>query len=255
MAEKVQLDFQMKRVIVAGGSRGIGRSIALAFANAGARVSICARGTETLEKTRVELAGFGGQAHAAACDLADGAQVSRYIEEAAKALGGIDVLVNNASGFGMTDDEQGWDTSVAVDLFATVRASRTAIPHMERAKGGAIINISSVSSLQPTGRSPAYGAVKAAVNQLTMSQAVSLAGKNIRVNCIAPGSIEFPGGSWERAKTSNPALYKHTVETIPFDRLGKPEEIANVVLFVASPLANWLTGQTIVVDGGQTLFT
>ena len=84
---------------------------------------------------------------------------------------------------------------------------------------------------------------------------MALARKKIRVNCVAPGSIEFPGGSWERAKTSNPALYEHTLETIPFDRLGRPEEIANVVLFIASPLANWLTGQTIVVDGGQMLAT
>jgi 3-oxoacyl-[acyl-carrier protein] reductase len=255
MAAKPQLDFQDKRVVVAGGSRGIGRSIALAFAAAGANVSICARGAETLEKTRLELAGLGGKAHAARCDLADSSQVHRYIEEAADALGGLDVLVNNASGFGMTDDDRGWETSVAVDLYATVHASRAALPHLERAGGGAIVNISSISGLTPTSRSPAYGAVKAAVIQLTTSQAVTLARKNIRVNCIAPGSIEFPGGSWERAKSSNPALYKHTLETIPFDRLGRPEEIANVVLFVASPLASWLTGQTIVVDGGQTLAT
>jgi 3-oxoacyl-[acyl-carrier protein] reductase len=255
MAAKYELDFKAKRVVVCGGSRGIGRSIALAFASAGAGVSICARGAETLEKTRLELAGLGVKAHGAPCDLADGEQVKRYVEEAASALGGIDVLVNNASAFGMTDDEQGWSTSVAVDLYATVRASRTAIPYLEKAKGGAIINISSISGLQPTGRSPAYGAVKAAVNQLTMSQAISLARKNIRVNCIAPGSIEFPGGSWERAKTSAAALYQHTLETIPFDRFGTPEEIANVALFLASPLASWMTGQTIVVDGGQTLFT
>jgi 3-oxoacyl-[acyl-carrier protein] reductase len=155
----------------------------------------------------------------------------------------------------MTDDEKGWDMSLAVDLQATVRASRTAIPYLEKSSGGSIVNISSISGLQPTGRSPAYGAVKAAVIQLTMSQAVTLARKNIRANCIAPGSIEFPGGSWERAKTSNPALYKHTLETLPFDRFGTPEEIANVALFIASPLAKWLTGQTIVVDGGQMLAT
>jgi 3-oxoacyl-[acyl-carrier protein] reductase len=255
MVKKLEIDFQGKRVIVAGGSRGIGRSIALAFAAAGADVSICARGSETLEKTRLELAKLGGKAHAAQCDLADGVQVNRYIDEAATSLGGLDVLVNNASGFGMTDDEKGWDISLAVDLQATVRASRTAIPYLEKSTGGSIVNISSISGLQPTGRSPAYGAVKAAVIQLTMSQAVTLARKNIRANCIAPGSIEFPGGSWERAKTSNPALYKHTLETLPFDRFGTPEEIANVALFIASPLANWLTGQTIVVDGGQMLAT
>src|SRR5256885_15370274 len=107
MAAKYELDFKGKRVIVAGGSRGIGRSIALAFASTGASVSICARGAETLEKTRLELEGLGVRAHGMRCDLADGDQVNRYVEEAAAALGGVDVLVNNASAFGMTDDEQG----------------------------------------------------------------------------------------------------------------------------------------------------
>ena len=252
MSGSFQLDFSGKRVVVAGGSRGIGRSIALGFAAAGASLSICARGAEVLAKTKVEL---GDSAHAAPCDLSNGAQVARYLDEAADALGGIDVLVNNASGFGMSDDEAGWDASIAVDLLGTVRASWAALPHLEKAGGGAIINISSISGLQPTGRSPAYGAVKAAVVQLTMSQAAAMAPKNIRVNCVAPGSIEFPGGSWERARTENPNRYRHTLETIPFSRLGRPEEIANVVLFVASPLASWITGQTIVVDGGQMLIT
>ena len=252
MSGKLHLDFSGKRVVVAGGSRGIGRSIALGFAAAGASVSICARGAETLARTKSEL---GDTAHAAQCDLADSAQVAGYLAEAANALGGIDILINNASGFGMSDDEAGWEASIAVDLLGTVRASWAAMPHLEKAGGGAIVNISSISGLQPTARSPAYGAVKAAVIQLTMSQAATMASKNIRVNCVAPGSIEFPGGSWERAKTGNPDRYRHTLETIPFDRLGQPDEIANVVLFIASPLASWLTGQTIVVDGGQMLFT
>ena len=252
MSGKLHLDFSGKRVVVAGGSRGIGRSIALGFAAAGASVSICARGAETLARTKSEL---GDTAHAAQCDLADSAQVAGYLAEAANALGGIDILINNASGFGMSDDEAGWEASIAVDLLGTVRASWAAMPHLEKAGGGAIVNISSISGLQPTARSPAYGAVKAAVIQLTMSQAATMASKNIRVNCVAPGSIEFPGGSWERAKTGNPDRYRHTLETIPFDRLGRPDEIANVVLFIASPLASWLTGQTIVVDGGQMLYT
>ena len=125
----MRFDFRGKRAIVAGGSRGIGRSIALGFAEAGAAVSICARGAESLAATRDELARFGGTVHAASCDLADGEAVGRYIAQAAEALGGIDVLVNNASGFGSTDDEAGWAASVAVDLLATVRASHAAEPH------------------------------------------------------------------------------------------------------------------------------
>jgi 3-oxoacyl-[acyl-carrier protein] reductase len=246
-------DFSNQRVVVAGGSRGIGRSIALGFAAAGADVSICARGAASLEATRTELARFGAKAHAATCDLADGAAVARYISEAANALGGIDVLVNNASGFGATEDEAGWETSIAVDLMATVRASRAALPFIEQSKAGSIINISSISGFRPSMRTPPYAAVKAAVIQYTTSQAAILARKGIRVNCVAPGSIEFPGGTWERRRTEDPELYQAILEGIPFGRLGRPEEVANVVLFLASPLAGWVTGQTIVADGGQLL--
>src|ERR1700719_4606996 len=130
----MQLDFKGKRVIVAGGSRGIGRSIALAFAASGAGVSICARGAAALDATRAEIAEFGGTTHAASCDLGDAAAIARYIPEAAKALGGIDILVNNASGFGTTDDEAGWAASISVDLLATVRATRAALPYLEKSE-------------------------------------------------------------------------------------------------------------------------
>jgi 3-oxoacyl-[acyl-carrier protein] reductase len=249
----MSFDFKGKRAVVCGGSRGIGRSIALGFAGAGAAVSICARGAESLAETRAELAKLGPTAHAETCDLADEAAVTRYIAEAAEALGGIDILVNNASGFGMSDDEAGWEASVAVDLMATVRASRAAIPHIERGTGGSIVNISSISGYRSSPRSPPYAAVKAALFNYTTTQAAVLARKGIRVNCVAPGSIEFPGGTWEKRKTDNPKLYNRILESIPFGRMGHPAEVANVVLFLASPLAGWVTGQTITVDGGQLL--
>jgi 3-oxoacyl-[acyl-carrier protein] reductase len=249
----MKFDFTGKRVVVCGGSRGIGRSIALGFAEAGAAVSICARGAEALERTRGELAAFGCKAHAASCDLGDGAAIQRYIPAAAEALGGIEILINNASGFGSTDDEEGWAASISVDLLATVRASRAAQPHLEAAGGGSIVNISSISGYRPSVRTPPYGAVKAALFQYTSTQAAVLARKGVRVNCIAPGSIEFPGGTWEKRRTENPKLYNAILGSIPFGRLGRPEEVANVALFLASPLAGWVTGQTVVVDGGQLL--
>jgi len=242
-------EFTGKRVIVMGGSRGIGRSIALGFAAGGASVSICARGAGPLEATRREIEALGVATHAASVDLADVAAINAYVPEAIKALGGLDILVNNASGFGHSDDEEGWAASLNVDVLAVVRGSHAAIPHMK--PGSSIVNISSISALRASARSAPYGAVKAAVMHYTGSQGKMLAKKGIRVNCVAPGSIEFPGGSWEDRKTSNPELYQSTLASIPFGRMGKPEEIAEVVMFLASDKASWVTAQTIVVDGGQ----
>lgn len=246
-------DFNGKRVIVCGGSRGIGRSVALGFAAAGAAVSICARQPGPLEATRAEIASHGVRAHAAECDLADAKAISDYIAAAAETLGGIDVLVNNASGFGGPDTEEGWAAGLNVDVMATVRASRAALPHLERAGGASIINVSSISGYLASTRTPAYAAVKALLINYTASQAIMHAKQGIRVNAVAPGSIEFPGGSWEDRRTSNPALYNSMLSSIPFGRMGTPEEVAEVVLFLASPAARWVIGQTIVVDGGQLI--
>jgi 3-oxoacyl-[acyl-carrier protein] reductase len=249
----MHIDLKGRRAVVMGGSKGIGRSIALAFAEAGAAVSICARGRAALDATLAEIRARGVTGHAGECDLADKAAIPPHVAAAAQALGGIDILVNNASAFGTADDEADWAKSLDVDLMATVRASHAAIPHMERAGGGAILNISSISGYHASARSAPYAAAKAAVINYTMSQALMLAPKKIRVNAIAPGSIEFPGGIWDRRKTAQPQLYDAILRSIPWGRLGHPEEVASAALFLVSDAASWVTGQTLTVDGGQML--
>jgi 3-oxoacyl-[acyl-carrier protein] reductase len=248
----VQISFPGRSVVVTGGSRGIGLAIATGFAKAGASVAICARGQERLDAAAEEIAAHGGKVHAAVCDMGDPAQVESFIAGAAAALGGIDVLVNNASAASSGNDEAAWLAGVNVDLLGTVRATRAAVPFLEKSGAGAIVNISSIRGATGSARLPAYSAVKAGMINYTISEALALAPKRIRVNAIAPGSIEFPGGSWEKRRLADPRLYEATVQRVPSGRLGTAEEVANVALFLASDAASWITGQLITVDGGQS---
>lgn len=247
----MRIELTGMKIVVAGGSRGIGRAIALGCAQAGAAVSICARGADALAATHRDLAASGTPVHSAGCDLADLDAINAYIASAAEALGGIDVLVNNATGMGMGDDEASWEASLSVDLLAVMRASKAAMPHLLEGAASSIINIASGSGLNASPRTPAYGAAKAAVIHYTRTQAAMLAQHGIRVNCIAPGSIEFEGGVWDIRKRDNPELYAATLASCPMGRMGRVDEVANVAVFLASPMASWVTAQTIGVNGAQ----
>lgn len=246
-------DLRGYRVVVAGASKGIGRSIALAFAKAGAAVSICARGQAALDEAARALALHGGEVHAQACDLGDPAAIEAWLAAAAAALGGIDVLVNNASGYGFDENDESWLANFNIDLMAAVRASRCALPYLQRSPHASILHTSSIAAFHPRRNGSAYAAMKAALSHYTTSQAVQLAGQRIRVNAIAPGSVEFADGLWDRRRREEPELYAATLARIPFGRYGRPEEIAHAALFLASPWAGWITGQTLCVDGGQGL--
>jgi len=249
----MDLGLKGKSAIVTGGSRGIGLAIAKGFAQEGVNVSICARSEGPLSSAVTSLGDYGNIVHSMICDVSDPVALHDYIETAHSALGSLDILVNNPSGFGRTDDEAGWKMSIDIDLMASVRGCWSAIPLIENSGGGSIIHISSISGLTQSQRTPPYGAVKAAINHYTMTQALDLAPKSIRVNAIAPGSIYFEGGLWHQAQAYNPELYENILSGIPSGRYGTPEEVASVAVFLASEPGQWVTGQTIAVDGGQML--
>ncbi len=241
------------RVLIAGGSRGIGLAIAIAFAHRGARLSLCARGADGLRHARETLETGGAHVHAQACDLADPAQIEAWIDDAAVALGGIDIVVNNASGFGNGTDDASWQAGFDIDLMAAVRTNRFALPHLRRSAAPAILNVSSINGRVPTPRAAAYSTAKAALDYYTVTLATELARERIRVNAIAPGSIEFPGGLWDQRRSAEPALYERIRERIPFGGFGEVEDVAAAAVFLCSPAARWITGQVLAVDGGQSL--
>jgi len=251
----MNLELQGKRAIVTGGSRGIGLAIAKALATEGCSVGLVARGEEGLVRAAEEIRRLGAQVAYAAADVTDAQAHDAALARLVRELGGVEIAVANAGGsvpggvFDAADDV--WRGQWELNFLSAARLLRGCAPHMEKAGYGSCIVVSSISGLEAFGR-PSYVAAKAALHGLTKSAAIEGAPKGIRVNAIAPGSILFPGGSWDRRRTETPDYYRQVEDSIPFGRLGTPEEIANVAAFVASPKASWVSGAVIVVDGCQT---
>jgi len=247
----MDLGLQGRKALVTAASRGIGLSIAQHLADEGVSVAICARSDGGLETARKDLESRGVTVFTKAVDVGEGDALRAFVAEAGEALGGLDIVVCNASaGSAMGDDA--WQANVDVDLMGAVRAVEAAVPLLSASDGGAVVMISSTAALEYLGVPQSYNAIKAALLAHSSDLAQALAPRGIRVNSVSPGPIFFEGGNWEMIKQAMPKIYERALAQCAIGRMGTPEEVARAVVFLASPAASLVTGANLVVDGGFT---
>ena len=238
--------------VVTGGTKGIGRAIAETLAREGANVAVCARNAEEVAAAEAALSGLGVKALGRVADVADGPALKAFVEEAAAAFGGLDIVVANVSALAIGQDEDCWRKEFETDMMGTVRLVDAAMPFLLKSKAGSIVTISSVSGREVDFAAGPYGTFKAAIIHYTQGLAYQLAGKGIRANSLSPGNTYFEGGVWQKIQTGNPALYEMALGLNPTGRMGTPQEMANAAVFLASPAASFVTGTNLVVDGALT---
>jgi NAD(P)-dependent dehydrogenase (short-subunit alcohol dehydrogenase family) len=233
----VDLQLTGSRVLVTGGTRGIGRAVVEAFLAEGAQVEFCARDAAVVAATAAELGATG---------------TPLEVEAAAGRLGGIDVVVANVSALAIPDTEENWQASFQTDLMGTVRLATAALPHLRASSSAALVAISSVSGREVDFTAGPYGVMKAAIVHYVQGLAFQLAGEGIRANTVSPGNTWFPGGVWEQIQEGQPDLYASSLALNPTGRMGTPQEMAAAVVFLASPVSSFTTGTNLVVDGALT---
>lgn len=248
----MDLQLKGKRAIVTGATKGIGRSIADTLADEGADVAICARNADEVDAAVAAIAAKGVKATGAAVDVGDADALRSWVNDSAAELGGIDIVVSNVSALAIGAGEEHWNQSFNVDIMGSVRLIDAAMPHLEGSDAGSIVTISSVSGREIDFAAGPYGTMKAALIHYTQGLANQLAAQGIRANSVSPGNTYFEGGVWSQIETGDPALFETALGLNPTGRMGTPEEMANAVVFLASPRASFITGSNLVVDGALT---
>jgi 3-oxoacyl-[acyl-carrier protein] reductase len=245
-----------KKAIISGGSRGIGRAVAKRLLAEGASVAFFARDQEAIDQTVRDLTPLG-RISGQSVDGYDFDAVGRWVEAAAGELGGIDIVVNNATSSGQREwGKTSWDRNYAVDLMTCVAMNDAALPHLERSGAGAIVQIATITAIEhhDVPICPSYGAMKAATINLTAQLAQRWGDRGIRANAVSPGPIYIKDGVWEAIEKDEALnyIYERDRDHHPAKRMGTAEEVADVVAFLASPVASWVNGANVVVDGGYT---
>jgi 3-oxoacyl-[acyl-carrier protein] reductase len=248
----MDLGLKGRKALVTGGTKGIGRAIADTLAAEGCNVAICARNAEDVNQAVAGLRGTGVSATGRALDVADGAALKAWIGDAADELGGLDILVPNVSALAIENTEESWRKEFEVDLMHTVHAVEAAMPRLEASDAAAIVIISSVSGIEIDFAAGPYGAFKAALIHYAKTLACQLAGKGIRVNSVSPGNTYFEGGVWHDVELNMPDLFQTALGLNKTGRMATAQEVANGAVFLASPVATFITGTNLLVDGALT---
>ena len=249
------MDLQLKgrKAFVTGSTRGIGRAIAEKFAEEGCSVAICARSADQVAAAAKALEAKGAKVFARVVDVADPRALEAWVTDGARALGGLDIFVANASGLAASVSPEEFRKGFDIDVMQVVTGVGAAVPILEKSDAAAVVAIASISGVEDYGYSEsAYGAMKAALLFYVKSLSRKVAKKGIRVNAVSPGPIYFEGGFWHDVERNDPEVFRSVLEQNPMRRMGKPEEIANVAAFLASPMASYVSGANVVVDGGHT---